>query len=544
MADTLTTHRPARGVGGRLAPLPDGVAIVERPFVTMVELRVDPFGPGSAAAAELLGVELPTTACTYANNSDTTAIWLGPDEWLVTALAPRWLGQIWKYGCARPCRRTCGAAVDVSGQRTTLRLRGSHTRDVLAKGCALDLHPRVFTGVAAAQTTLGQAGVILLTVDGGGADYRILVRSSFARYLAGWLLDAGDRVPRHRLSGLNHQARPADRPTTTPERPGARMSTTPRVVIIGAGIVGTSLADELTARGVDRTSRCVDQGPLSADRRLDLARARARVPDQPVEDDDARSRAYTVEKFSGLDLDGGVVLQPGRRARGRHHARTLGRPAPPAGLGPTPGASRSPSSTRTSASGCTRCWTASRSSAASTPRPTGWRRPSRAAEAQARRARCARGARSWAAHRRARRSRAGGWPRHRRRAPSAGVIDADVVVCVRRLLGRRRSARMVGLDVPLLPMAHQYAQDRAGRRARRAQRRGESRSGLPILRHQDADLYFREHVDRLGIGYYGHQPMPVDLDDLDGRRRGDRAACRRCCRSPRRTSTPAWRAVP
>ena len=27
------------------------------------------------------------------------------------------------------------------------------------------------------------------------------------------------------------------------------MSTTPRVVIIGAGVVGTNLADELTARG-------------------------------------------------------------------------------------------------------------------------------------------------------------------------------------------------------------------------------------------------------------------------------------------------------
>jgi len=37
---------------------------------------------------------------------------------------------------------------------------------------------------------LGQAGVILLAVNGTGADYRILVRSSFVRYLADWLLDA------------------------------------------------------------------------------------------------------------------------------------------------------------------------------------------------------------------------------------------------------------------------------------------------------------------------------------------------------------------
>jgi len=36
---------------------------------------------------------------------------------------------------------------------------------------------------------------------------------------------------------------------------------TPRVVIIGAGIVGANLADELTARGWDRVT-VVEQGPL------------------------------------------------------------------------------------------------------------------------------------------------------------------------------------------------------------------------------------------------------------------------------------------
>ena len=34
-------------------------------------------------------------------------------------------------------------------------------------------------------------------------------------------------------------------------------------------------------------------------------------------------------------------------------------------------------------------------------------------------------------------------------------------------------------------------------------------ANLPILRHQDQDLYYREHGDRYGIGYYGHRPMPV-----------------------------------
>jgi sarcosine oxidase subunit gamma len=38
------------------------------------------------------------------------------------------------------------------------------------------------------QTRLAQAGVILTSLGAGG--YRVLVRSTFAGYLADWLLDA------------------------------------------------------------------------------------------------------------------------------------------------------------------------------------------------------------------------------------------------------------------------------------------------------------------------------------------------------------------
>ena len=72
---------------------------------------------------------------------------------------------------------------------------------------------------------------------------------------------------------------------------------------------------------------------------------------------------------------------------------------------------------------------------------------------------------------------------------------------------------MVGMDVPLLPLAHQYAKtdqipELVGRNTELAE------AGFPILRHQDQDVYFREHVDRLGIGSYAHRPMPVNLRDL------------------------------
>ena len=190
MADTLDRTSPLQSWAARFAELTNSVVLVEEPFVTMVDLRVDPSGPGAQAAAERLGVELPTAASTYANNGDTTVIWQGPDEWLVTGTAlagPELEGRL--RDAVGPHG---GAAIDVSGQRTTLRLSGPHSRDVLAKGCSLDLHPQAFGTGTAAETMLGQAGVILLAVNGSGDDYRILVRSSFARYLADWLLDAAE----------------------------------------------------------------------------------------------------------------------------------------------------------------------------------------------------------------------------------------------------------------------------------------------------------------------------------------------------------------
>ena len=188
MADTLERTSPLQPWAERFAQLPDSVAVVEEPFTTMVELRVDPSGPGAAAAADILGVELPTAPSSYAKIADTTVIWLGPDEWLVTGTALT--GVELETRLRDTLAPLGGTAVDVSGQRTALRLRGSHSRDVLGKGCAIDVHPAVFGGGAAVQTTLGRTGVILSAVDDSGTDYRIQVRSSFARYLADWLLDA------------------------------------------------------------------------------------------------------------------------------------------------------------------------------------------------------------------------------------------------------------------------------------------------------------------------------------------------------------------
>ncbi len=91
------------------------------------------------------------------------------------------------------------------------------------------------------------------------------------------------------------------------------------------------------------------------------------------------------------------------------------------------------------------------------------------------------------------------------------VIDADVVVCCAGIWGPK-VAGMVGQTLALTPLAHQFAWTAplpalSGRTTEAVR---------PVLRHQDADLYFREHFDGLGVGSYRHRPMPVRAEDLAG----------------------------
>ncbi|KAJ5679381.1 Dimethylglycine oxidase [Penicillium macrosclerotiorum] len=98
----------------------------------------------------------------------------------------------------------------------------------------------------------------------------------------------------------------------------------------------------------------------------------------------------------------------------------------------------------------------------------------------------------------------------------SGTIPADIIVSCAGFWGVEIGA-MVGVPVPLLPLAHQYAKTTAvpslvGREINN--NINGMNATLPILRHQDQDLYYREHGDQYGIGYYGHRPMPVKASSL------------------------------
>ena len=184
MAELLRTH-PLEAWRTAFERLPDTVGITVEPFVAMVDVRLGTVGAEASAA---LGVDLPTAPNTWVPAGTGRAVWLGPDEWLLTSTTET--PEAFEARVRDAILPLDGSATDVSAQRIGLRLTGARVRDVLAKGCSIDLHPRVFGRGSSAQTMLGQAGVVLLALSDAADDVVVLVRSSFAGYLADWLLDA------------------------------------------------------------------------------------------------------------------------------------------------------------------------------------------------------------------------------------------------------------------------------------------------------------------------------------------------------------------
>jgi sarcosine oxidase subunit gamma len=160
-----------------------GVTLRELPFLGMVNVRVDPSSAAAGRIETALGAPLPRRCGDTTASGPRTVVWLGPDEWLVlsrsdeAAVLREALGQ------------DPGSVVDVSANRTTLELSGPSARQVLEKGCPRDLHPRAFGPGRAVSTTVGPVAVLLRQTD-DAPTYRLLPRSSFADYLARWIIDA------------------------------------------------------------------------------------------------------------------------------------------------------------------------------------------------------------------------------------------------------------------------------------------------------------------------------------------------------------------
>ena len=90
-----------------------------------------------------------------------------------------------------------------------------------------------------------------------------------------------------------------------------------------------------------------------------------------------------------------------------------------------------------------------------------------------------------------------------------GDIQTELVVSAAGIWAPRIGG-MVGVSIPLSPMQHLYAvteplSELAGATEEVSQ---------PILRHQDAAMYFRQVGESYGIGSYNHEPLLVESEEI------------------------------
>ena len=286
----------------------------------------------------------------------------------------------------------------------------------------------------------------------------------------------------------------------------------PRVVIVGAGIVGCALADELTARGWTRVTVLDQGGPERTGG--STSHASGLVFQTSGDRSLTRFARATVAKYGALRVEGRACFRPVgglELAATRERLSDLHRRhgwATAAGieshlLDPAECAALHPLLDREVVLGGLHV-------------PSdGVAVPLLAARAQARAA-TERGAEFRHGVRVTGIDVRGG--RVRGVETDQGPVRAEVVVSAAGMWGPLVGA-MAGVAVPLAPMAHQYAWTTPLRELDVLQKlRGLVDPGgatFPVLRHPDADLHVREHGDRLGVGASGHRAMPADPAGLD-----------------------------
>ena len=164
---TRTSPLADRLFGGnsvQISPLPD----LERIVVRSDEKSV-------AALSKAIGVKLPLKPNTSAIAGETAALWVGPDEWFVTA--PEGSDLEAKANSAKGLY----SIVSVNHRNTGLMVSGSKAVLALNSGCPRDLSLEAFPIGACARTMLGKAEIILWRSQEN--EFRVECWRSFSDYV-------------------------------------------------------------------------------------------------------------------------------------------------------------------------------------------------------------------------------------------------------------------------------------------------------------------------------------------------------------------------
>ena len=149
MVETTIKRRAAlhetilHGDFGEIKNNQPGVTITNRAELSMVQVAAwdDQVVNTIANIEKSIGIKPDQSACSAIQSDAISALWLGPDRWLIVEKENRDLEAVIR----EEVTEEMAAITDQSHSRCVLRLSGPQARNVLRKGTLLDLDERYFT---------------------------------------------------------------------------------------------------------------------------------------------------------------------------------------------------------------------------------------------------------------------------------------------------------------------------------------------------------------------------------------------------------------
>ena len=157
-----------------------GVTLTVLPPAERISLRAPE--ASVAALSKALGVTLPTKPKSSAAKTGRTALWLGPDEWLVIDEA----GKDPLADCAKVT--ALHSAVGISHRNVAFAVTGPAAATAINGGCPQDLSLEAFPVGAASRTILGKCEIVLLRTTADA--FRVECWRSFSDYVFTLLSEA------------------------------------------------------------------------------------------------------------------------------------------------------------------------------------------------------------------------------------------------------------------------------------------------------------------------------------------------------------------
>ena len=134
-----------------------------------------------------VGLTLDMPINRYVFSARSTAMRLGPDEWLLSG--PEGETEQIAGDVGEALSGLHHSLVDISHRHVALSVSGPRAADVLNSGCPLDLSSSAFPAGCATRTLLGKADVVLAKTD-DLPTFEIECGRSFAAYIHDFLLEA------------------------------------------------------------------------------------------------------------------------------------------------------------------------------------------------------------------------------------------------------------------------------------------------------------------------------------------------------------------